>query len=196
VRPFTTVMFFIAGWVLFATFNEFARKTGYFRSWRHLPRSFYGMTVAHTGFALLLIGSVTATSWVTEKTLWMAPRDHINVAGHEILFLGTESGIGENYDFDRGNFSVPASDDEFTLLRPEKRWYPAPERMTSETALHLFGLDMLYVVLGDQDERDSSRWVVRIYYHPFVGLLLIGASLIAFGGLVSMTTPKREEPAK
>jgi cytochrome c-type biogenesis protein CcmF len=184
-RPFTTFMFFIAGWVLFATFNEFARKTRYFTSFRHLPRSFYGMTLAHTGFALVLIGAVTATSWVTEKTQWMKPREIVNIAGHEVLFLGVEPGIGQNYDVDRGNFSVPEGND-FILLQPEKRWYPATERMTSETALHLFGLDMLYLVMGDQDEKTPSRWTVRMYYHPFIGLLPIGALLIALGALAAM----------
>ncbi len=197
-RPFTSVMFFIAGWVLFATVNEFLRKTGYLRSWRHLPRSFYGMTLAHTGFALLLIGAVTTTSWVTEKTLWMSPRDHVDIGGHQVMFLGTEPGIGDNYDYDRGNFSIPGASqlDDFIFLKPEKRWYPAPERMTSETALHLFGLDMLYIVLGDQDEKNPSRWVVRLYYHPFVGLLLVGAALIALGGLTAMSARRREEVAK
>ena len=196
-RPFTGVMFFIAGWVLFATLNEFLRKTGYLTAWRHLPRSFYGMTLAHTGFALVLIGSVTATSWVTEKTLWMQPRDMVNVAGHEVLFLGVEPGIGQNYDYDRGNFSIPSSGDgkEFLLLKPEKRWYPATERMTSETALQNFGLDMLYVVMGDQDEKTPSRWTVRIYYHPFIGLLLIGAALIASGALTAMQDRRHRSDA-
>jgi cytochrome c-type biogenesis protein CcmF len=187
-RPFTPVMFFVGGWVLFATLNEFLRKTRYLTSWRNLPRSFYGMTLAHTGFALLLIGAVTSTSWVAEKTLWMKPRDIVTVAGHDVLFLGVEPGIGQNYDYDRGNFTVPVSvtNDEFAVLKPEKRWYPATERSTSETALHLFGLDMLYLVMGDQDEKNPSRWTVRIYYHPFIGLLAIGAALIALGALAAM----------
>ena len=186
-RPFTPVMFFIAGWILFATINEFLRKTGYLTAWRHLPRSFYGMTLAHSGFALLLMGAVTATSWVTEKTLWMNPREHVTIGGHEVLFLGVEPGVGQNYDYDRGNFSVPVPAlNDVVILKPEKRWYPATERMTSETALQPFGLDMLYLVMGDQDDKQRSRWVVRMYYHPFIGLLLIGAALIALGGLTAM----------
>ena len=187
-RPFTSVMAFISGWILFATLHEFLRKTSFLTSFGRLPRSFYGMTLAHCGFALLLMGAITATSWVTEKTLWMTPGEQVTVAGHNILFLGVEPGVGQNYDYDRGNFSIPvsATDDDFILLKPEKRWYPATERATSETALQPFGLDMLYLVMGDQDEKMPSRWVVRIYYHPFIILLLIGAALIALGALTAM----------
>jgi cytochrome c-type biogenesis protein CcmF len=192
-RPFTVCIFLVASWVLFSALHELVRKTGYLTAWRHLPQSFYGMTVAHSGFALLLMGAVASTSWATEKTLWMKPRDHINIGGHEVLFLGVEPGIGDNYDYDRGNFSVPLPDGEFVFLKPEKRWYPGTERFTSETAIRPFGLDVLYIVMGDQDAKNPFRWVVRMYYHPFIGILLLGACLIAAGGLISIPGRHRRE---
>jgi cytochrome c-type biogenesis protein CcmF len=193
-KPFAPLMLFAAGWIFFATVNELIRKTGFFRAWRHLPLSFFGMLLAHAGFALLLAGAVASTSWAVEKTLWMKPRDVTVVAGRELLFLGVEPGLGKNYDYDRAAFSIPRGKD-FLLLYPEKRWYPATERFTSETALSLVGPDMLYLVLGDRDAKDPDRWVVRIYYHPFIALLILGAGLMALGGLVSLADRRRRAVA-
>jgi cytochrome c-type biogenesis protein CcmF len=186
---FAAAMMFAAGWIVAAMLAELARRTDMFRAWRKLQASTLGMTVAHIGFALVLAGATAATCWAAEKTLWMRPMDHTAVGAHEVLFLRVEPGIGDNYDFDRGVFSSPTGAEDFVFLYPERRWYPAAGRMMSQTALHAEGLGMLYVVLGDEDSASPGRWVVRLYYHPLILLLPLGAALIALGGCVAMFSP-------
>ena len=189
-RPFTVFMFMAAGWVLFATLCDFYRKTGRLLKLRQMPRAFYGMTLAHAGFALLLMGAVAATGWKSEKILWMESGSHIAFAGKQIVFTGIRPGVGKNYNYERGLFAVQKQSDpqDFTYLTPEKRWYPSQERELSEAALQLVGLDMLYIVMGDRDKDNFQRRVVRLYYHPLIFLLFLGAALMATGAAVAASS--------
>lgn len=192
-KPFMALGYFCAGWVFFATLQDFFRKTEKLKAWRHLRAPYLGMIVGHLGFALLIAGATGATQGAVEKMRWMAPGDRIEVSGFSISYLAPEMGVGRNYNFDRAVFSVERRGAEETLfMLPEKRWYPVAEKETSETALRLFGLDVLYVVLGEADAENPGRWVVRVYYHPLIALLYAGAFLMALGGLVSMSRKRGE----
>jgi cytochrome c-type biogenesis protein CcmF len=65
------------------------------------------------------------------------------------------------------------------------------QTFTSETALHLSGLGMLYVTMGDQDKADHKRWVIRFYHHPLIALLFGGGGMIALGGLLALAGSAR-----
>jgi cytochrome c-type biogenesis protein CcmF len=188
------VMFFVAGWIALSTLQNLLEKTGGLRRWRNLPLSYFGMIAAHTGFAVLLMGVTAATCWKSEKTLWMTPGQHISFARHDVLFMGVVSGIGSNYDYDRAMFTVSGHDDPGRkfVAAPEKRWYPVAGRMMSETALHLSGPDVFYLVMGGHDENDSRRWVVRMYYHPLISLIFGGAYMIALGGALALFDRRRK----
>ncbi|HYD18948.1 MAG TPA: heme lyase CcmF/NrfE family subunit [Patescibacteria group bacterium] len=195
-RPFTVVMFLAAGWILFATLADFYRKTHRLTALRSLPPAYYGMVVAHAGFAVLLIGVTAATSWNAEKISWMTVGERLSFTGREVSFLGVRPDIGRNYTLERAIFRVTeGADDPGYYLQPEKRWYPTQERELSETALHLDGFDITYAVLGDQDKENPQRRVVRLYHHPLIALVLAGALMIAAGGLMSLAKPRREKSA-
>ncbi|MCE9507674.1 MAG: heme lyase CcmF/NrfE family subunit [Alphaproteobacteria bacterium] len=76
-------------------------------------------------------------------------------------------------------------------MTPEKRWYPVDQKMTSEVALKMDGFSLLYLVMGEQDKDEPEKWVVRAYHHPLVLWILLGALMIAGGGLVSLTDRRR-----
>jgi len=196
-KPFLWLSIFAGVWILTALLQDMARKTGGFKSFRYLPLSYYGMLVAHAGFALVIIGAAAATQMTTEKILVMQTDDRISVAGYDIRLDSQHTGTGWNYNVDRITFEVVPQDGARAFrMVPEKRWYPVASRMTSEAALHLAGMDILYIVLGDNEENNRSRWVVRIYHHPLIGLLFLGAGMIAFGGLLSLGTRRARKPAE
>ncbi len=180
-------------WIFFATFNDFMLKTGYFRSWRTMPMSYYGMIAAHLGFAVFVAGCVLATQLAEEKIMWMKAGDQANIGGSNAVLLAYESGLGQNYNADRAIFSIRSAYDhsQYAFMAPEKRWYPAAEKETSEAALLLQCFDILYIVLGDTDENDLNRRVIRMYYHPYVTFVYLGALLMALGALLAMADRKR-----
>jgi cytochrome c-type biogenesis protein CcmF len=180
-KPLSLLGFGMGGWVILATLHDAWKKTG-----NKAPRSYYGMVLAHAGFGLLMIGITATTLWGQEKILWMRPGDRVEIAGRQLAFLGAHERPGPNYEIKTGVFTVDGG-----TMTPEKRWYPVQEKMTSEVALQLKGFGLLYLVLGDQDTDHPERWAVRVYYHPLVLWILLGALMIAGGGLVSFTDKRR-----
>jgi cytochrome c-type biogenesis protein CcmF len=194
-KPLLLLALAAGGWIVLTLLQDVFRKTGGFQHAR-LPLSYYGMVVAHFGFALVIMGSAIATQLTTEKILWLAPGETVAVAGYDISYRRPQTDTGWNYNIDRAVFDVnhTGKADGF-IMAPEKRWYPVANRMTSEAALHLDVTSMLYIVLGDADENDRNRFVVRIYHHPMIALLFGGAGLIALGGFLALLTRKRPLPA-
>ena len=151
------------------------------------------MIVAHAGFAVFVAGCVLATQLDDEKILWMKAGDQVAIGGNNAVLLTLETGLGQNYNADRAIFSIRSSADhsEYAFMTPEKRWYPAAQKETSEAALHVQGFDMLYIVLGDEDAENASRRVIRMYYHPYITFVYLGALLMAFGGFIALFDRKR-----
>lgn len=180
-------------WILSATLADLLNKTDMLRRWRMLTASQAAMTLAHAGFALLLIGATAATQWASQQTLWMKPGQHVAFAGNRVLLLGIESGLGRNYNTDRAIFTVQPANNPANMifLMPEKRFYPVQEKLTSESAIALRGFDIMHAVMGDQDAKDPARWVIRLYYHPLVVLFFAGGVLMALGGAVSLLERRR-----
>jgi cytochrome c-type biogenesis protein CcmF len=188
-QPAATALIFAAGCIGAATLQELFSKTNRFRHFR-LPASFYGMVLAHLGFAFMLAGATAATSWKSEETLWMKPQQVLAFAGYDITFRGVQAGLGKNFDFDRAQLTVASEGLALGTLAPEKRWYPGAQRATTETGLLRDGLGIVYATLGDTDEKDPLRRVLRFYFHPFILLLPFGVMLIALGGAVALLRRK------
>lgn len=195
-KPFLWLSLLAGVWIVLTLVQDAFRKTGGFKSFRYLPLSYYGMVVAHAGFAFILLGAATATQMVSEKILWMQTGDRISVAGFDLTLRQIQTSTGWNYNVDTIVFDVTAQGEAGFTMKPEKRWYPVSERMTSEAALRLVGFDMLYVVVGDNDPKNRHRWVVRIYHHPYIGLLFLGMAMVAAGGALSLGTRRARMPAE
>lgn len=179
-------------WIIFVSAADVWRKTDQFKKIRTVPLSYLGMIVAHTGFAVLILGVTGVSQATQEKILWMSPGDKIVIADTALTFAGVTAGLGENYNIDTGLFVADSGAEPYTLA-PEKRWYPVAGKETSEVALKMEGLNLLYITLGDQDKKDPARWVVRVYHHPFILLVFLGGVLMYGGGMVSLFDRRRRK---
>jgi cytochrome c-type biogenesis protein CcmF len=72
-----------------------------------------------------------------------------------------------------------------TTAEPSKRKFPVRGSETTEAAIKTFWLSQLYVSLGDI--ADDGAVTVRIYWKPLVTLTWLGAIVMAFGGLLSLS---------
>lgn len=180
-------------WIISATLADMLGKTDMLKRWRLLTAAQVAMVLAHIGFALMLIGATAATQWASQQTVWMKPGQHINFAGHRVLMIGLESGVGRNYNVDRAILTVQPANNPTNMrfLMPEKRFYPVQETLTSESAIAVMGFDIIHAIMADQDSKDSARWVVRLYYHPMVTWVFAGGVLMALGGAVSLLQRRR-----
>ena len=183
----------LGGWLFAGTLSEWAERVKLFRAplseslrrARNLPRAAHGMTLAHAGLAIMIVGMAASASWKEEKILVMRPGETLDLAGYTYRFDGVERVRGPNYFSDIGTFLVTRGGREIARLTPEKRLYPVTQMPTTEAGIHTTGLADLYTVVGDPD--GQGGWTVRIFHEPLVPWIWAGAIIMVLGGAVSLS---------
>jgi len=152
----------------------------------NLPRSAYGMTLAHLGMAVLIVGVTGASAWKEERIESLKPGQHIDVAGYRFTFDGAKEIQGPNYVALEGQYTMTKDGKTIAVLTPEKRNFSQPVQQTTEAAIYTTVISDLYAVIGDMDGAEGA-FVTRIFYEPFVPFLWYGVLLMGLGGLVSLS---------
>ena len=150
-----------------------------------LPRSVIGTTLAHFGIGLLTVGVVSTSAYQTESILVMKPGESTEIAGYSLTFMGTKAGKGPNYTETTGEFDVTRGGAFVTTLTPSKRLYDSPPQPTTEAGIHASWRGDLYSVIGDS--HDEGAYAVRLYFHPLVRFIWIGAVVMFLGGAASLS---------
>ncbi len=180
----------LGGWVILSSLAMLGARTR--RGTRiydflHAPRAVYGMTLAHIGVGVLIIGVVSTTVYGIEKDVRMVRGESYAVAGYTFLFTGVKNHRGINYDAIRGEFLIQKNGKTIHLY-PEKRTYGMQQNPMTEAAIDAGFTRDLYVALGeplDETTNGEGAWSVRIYYKPFIRWIWAGALLMALGGLLA-----------
>ena len=183
----------LAAWLIAGAAAELAERVRLFRagaaeSWRRarrLPRSAYGMSLAHGGLGLVIMGIVASSAWEVERLRIMRAGDTVELAGYEVAFLGTRHVAGPNYSAVRGTYEVRRGGRLVARMEPETRDYPTPPMQTSEAAIRPTPVADLYVAIGDPGP--SGGWATRLYHKPLVHWIWFGTLVMAAGGMVSLT---------
>jgi cytochrome c-type biogenesis protein CcmF len=152
-----------------------------------LQRSALGMTIAHLGMGIFVLGAVSEIAFRVEHTATMGLGETTQFNGKTVTLRAVQAQEGPNYYADRATLVVN-TDKGDVLLQPERRFYPAARMPTTEVDIKSsFGGD-LYAALGDPSEVNGRMaWTVRLYWNPMVGLIFGGSLLMALGGVVSLT---------
>ena len=182
----------LAAWLASAVLTEFAERIRLFRvplgdSFRraiHLPRSTYGMSIAHFGLAVSVAG-FAASAFDKEVIEILKPGGSIAIAGYELTLDRVDSIQGPNYTADDAVIRVTRGGAFVTTMHPERRFFPLQKQTTGETAIRTNLITDLYVALGEADT--AGAWTVRVYWKPLVPWIWMGAIIMAFGSVVSLT---------
>jgi cytochrome c-type biogenesis protein CcmF len=150
-----------------------------------LPRSFYGMTTAHIGVAIFVVGVTLSNAFSVEKDVRMAPQKSLELAGYSFIFEGTQPLTGPNYQADQGLIKVLKNGEKVAVLQPEKRLYRVQRMPMTEAAIDWGFTRDIYVALGEP--LDGGAWSVRVYYKPFIRWIWLGGLLMVLGGLLAAT---------
>jgi cytochrome c-type biogenesis protein CcmF len=177
-----------AGWLLaglLADIRERSRgSAGFMKTVRRQTPSYWGMVLAHTGFAAVIIGTVATTQYSIERDLRMAPGDAETLAGYRFVFEETQRLRGPNYLADGASFSVYRGDQLVTSLLAEKRRYLASGSVMTEAAIDAGLFRDLYVAMGEPVGTDGA-WAIRLHYKPMVRWMWLGALAMGIGGIVT-----------
>ncbi len=150
------------------------------------PRSVYGMSLAHMGIGLFVIGVTLSHVYSVESDIRMQTGSQYAIHNYQFVFNGTEQLSGPNYQGIRGKFDVLNDNKWVTQLFPEKRIYRVQKNPMTEAAIDSGFFRDIYIALGEPLENNQA-WAVRIYYKPFIRWIWLGALIMALGGLLGAT---------
>jgi len=172
-----------AAWVFAGTarfaWSRFAIKGSRFTA------EMLGMTLAHVGIAVFLVGALLTEGLSMQRELALSPGQSVALAGREFRFDGVERRIGPNYIADHGTVRVLRDGRAIDTMHPEKRSYASGGQVMTEAAIDPGITRDLYVALGES--LGDGAWAVRVHVKPFVRWIWFGAGLMALGGLVTAT---------
>ncbi len=159
-------------------------------SLRWLP----GMSLAHMGFAILVIGVMLSALLSEEHEARLHPGNAVNVGPYQFFFVATEEVNGANYRGIRATFDVIKNKHHVTDLYPEKRIYTVRDMVMTKVDIHPGLFRDLYIALGEP--LNNQDWSVRVYYKPFMRWVWFGGIIMMLGGIIAMLQKEKNVPAK
>jgi cytochrome c-type biogenesis protein CcmF len=182
-------------WLVVGALSELVVRTrlgsvGFGEAYRRLvslPRGAWGMTLAHIGVGVFVLGAVVETSGRVEAAQALSVGQTLKVGAYTLTLDSVAPVEGPNYSADRGTISVIGPDGPAATMTPERRFYPANRQSTSQVAISAKGASDLYVVLGEQRGGPEPSWLIRAYWNPWARLIFGGPLVMALGGLVSLS---------
>lgn len=161
-------------------------------SWERLgkvPAGFYGMSIAHLGIAVFVVGITLTSVYSVEKDIRMAPNDTVDMSGYQFKFQGIKQAQGPNYIAQQGLITVSHEGKADVTLEPQKRVYQVQKMPMTEAAIDAGLFRDLFVAIGEPLGGEGA-WSLRIYYKSFIRWIWLGAIFMAVGGLCA-TCDKR-----
>jgi cytochrome c-type biogenesis protein CcmF len=186
-------------WLLASVLVELAGRINLFRtslggSMKRavgLPRGAWGMSVAHAGMGLVVIGMAASISWEREIISLKYPGDSSTLGAYEITLQDVALKQGPNYRYHEGTFIVRRDGAVIATLYPEIRNYTDPVTQTTEAAIYPLISGDLYAVIAESGANnipgEPKRWGVRLYHKPLIGWMWLGAFMMFVGGGLSLT---------
>jgi cytochrome c-type biogenesis protein CcmF len=150
-----------------------------------VPRAIWGMSLAHFGLGVFVLGISNVSSFGAEKDVRLARGAEADIGGYTFQLVDVKQQAGPNYDADVGTVAVVTNGRTVATLSPEKRLYRAQRSVMTEAAVDHNLIRDLYVALGEGYE--NGDWGLRLYYRPMMRLVWLGGVLAFFGGLLAIS---------
>ncbi|WP_153101904.1 heme lyase CcmF/NrfE family subunit [Paraburkholderia hayleyella] len=171
----------------------------FFAQLRRVPRSTYGMWLAHAGIGVFIVGVTLVKGYESERDVPLRPGESAELGGYQFRLDGVRRVSGPNYEAQRGTITVSRAGQRIATLHPEKRIFLVQKMPMTEAAIDHGVLRDLYVAMGEPIA--TGGWTVRLHIKPFVRWIWAGCLLMAAGGLLAASDrryrllPARRKPA-
>ncbi len=176
--------FGLATYLVYATLSALNRKShGQWARFKRLPASDWGFATAHLGMAVMAFGITAMALWSQDDIGRVKLGETMTMAGHSFTLADIGEGRNENYQFLKADIAV-SSDQPIGVLSTERRFYPIRNMITTEAGFRLRPQQTLFAAIGEGDAEQG--WILRIYSHPYVIWIWIGALMMALAGFISL----------
>jgi cytochrome c-type biogenesis protein CcmF len=157
---------------------------GVMRGLRRLTPSYWGMFLAHLGFAACIVGIVATSQYNIERDLKMQPGDSEVLAGYRFEFVELTQVRGPNYVADEARIQITRDGQPVALLAPQKRRYLAGGSVMTEASIDPGLFRDLFVAMGEPVGSEGA-WAIRLHYKPMVRWMWLGAIFMGIGGIAT-----------
>ncbi len=174
----------LAAWVVIPHLRDLWTRTSGLKRWSVIPTAYAGMSIAHLGFVVTLLGVVVTSQLSIERDVRLQKGESMELGALTLTLQSIDEVRGPNYLAQQATIRVDGDGPGY-LLRPEKRRYLSGGNIMTEAAIEPgFGRDV-FVALGE--ELPGDAWAVRGHYKPLVRWVWFGAILMALGGIIAIT---------
>lgn len=150
-----------------------------------------GMSLAHSGFAVLIVGIILAGAYSQEREVRLHIGESSHLGPYTFKLAETKGVEGSNYRGIQARFVISKQGRMILELYPEKRIYVVRDMLMTKVAIHPGIFRDLYISLGEP--LSNQEWSVRLYYKPFIRWIWVGGGLMMVGGVLSLLLRRKED---
>jgi cytochrome c-type biogenesis protein CcmF len=187
----------VGAWLILGALAETAERVRLFRAplgevgrrARGLPLAAWGMTLAHAGLGVFVLGAVAETAFKIESVAVLPVGGTVASGPFTVTLNAVEVVEGPNYLAEQGRLTIaPTQGGTARDITAERRFFPAGGQTTTEVGLDFRGLDDVYVVMGERRRAadGAQAWSVRVHWNPWARLIFLGPIIMTLGGLLSL----------
>jgi cytochrome c-type biogenesis protein CcmF len=177
----STVGIIAALWVAFAALIEPVDRL---RKGHSLSASVLGMSVAHFGLAMFILGATTVESYKKETDLSLKPGQSALVAGFQFTMTKLGEVSGPNYEAVESEIVITRDGKQVAVVHPQKRTYRVQKSAMTEAGIDAGWHRDLFVAMGEP--LGDGAWSLRLQYKPMVRFIWLGALVVAIGGFIAV----------
>jgi cytochrome c-type biogenesis protein CcmF len=148
------------------------------------PLFTFGMVLAHFGCAVSIAGMACDSAFTKENMVAMAAGETRAVGPFAVTLEGVRERPGPNFQALEAVLSVRKGEGAPFAMLPQLHQFTDPPMTTNQAAIRTFWNGQLYLVVGENS--DGQRWLMRMWWKPFVTLIWLGGAMIALGGMLSL----------
>ncbi len=178
-----TVGIIAALWVMASAMLEPVRWLRTRGNLRGYPRSMFGMSLAHFGVGVFVLGVTVTSAFSIEKDISLKTGESVEMQGYTFNLESIRDTEGPNFTAKEATVTVTRDGEPVTTLLPQKRVYRVQQNPMTEAALHPRLSRDLYVAMGEP--LGNNAWSMRIQYKPLIRLIWLGCIIMSIGGAVA-----------
>lgn len=154
------------------------------RNKHSLSPSIIGMSLAHFGIAMTVLGITYVKSYEVERDISLGIGATAALGQYEFHVNGFRTLEGPNYNAIEGEIIVSKGGDQIAVLHPQKRTYRVQNSPMTEAGIGSSLQRDLLASMGS--ELGNNTWSMRIQVKPMIRFVWLGALITAFGGMVAI----------
>ena len=151
---------------------------------RKLPFQQWGVTLAHLGLVVTVIGIVLSSAYSKTVNIDWHVGERAVLGPYEFTFSALTERKTSNYRALRAEVIVNHEGKQMTTLFPEFRNYPVATMSNSKADIEAGVFRDIYIALGNP--LPDKGWSVRLFYKPFIRWIWGGGILMMLGGICAV----------